>query len=508
MEPLEALATSIPTWHVLLDDLNGKIASRQRELAEAEDYKPSQPSLKNKGSTESLRPKNDDEVSPDIDTTMSSTDAPPQTDTPPPTVKPPAPTPPNPPANPPPIQRPGPHRAKAVPAKGLPALSPPAPRKRKPSSLASADSGKPTNRTRSMIIVYYDSAVQIALEELVKHISASRNSMRKGKMAARMATMRHLAELEALDDDADDLPPPPAALPNPNAFLGSAALAHDILAAATPGDADDDGLPLPMLQFVSTRRMGPMRDLVTSKSASAAARASLAKDKKPGGPGGGPGVGGGHISFHRPSAAASPSSANIFDELDAGLEWCQSMCEHAAHQFLRDGRCDQEVAGVKARLGEVLERAQRGLQEGGAEGKEKAPGDLAAVARAGDGRSVDEGGATLPRTMRPIQIRRAGDRLAEKPAAAAAQMPAQPLSGGDPMEIPVAKAPERLFEKPVLRRVEAAPGRPDDARLGDAIVVLTADPIEADDDGDDVMGEDELRNEFAALIARNSKYRR
>ena len=47
-----------------------------------------------------------------------------------------------------------------------------------------------------MIIVYYDSAVQTAFEDLVKFVSGSRNSMRKGKMAAKMAEMKRAAELE------------------------------------------------------------------------------------------------------------------------------------------------------------------------------------------------------------------------------------------------------------------------------------------------------------------------
>ena len=46
-----------------------------------------------------------------------------------------------------------------------------------------------------MIIVYYDSAVQTAFEDLVKFVSGSRNSMRKGKMAAKMAEMKRAAEL-------------------------------------------------------------------------------------------------------------------------------------------------------------------------------------------------------------------------------------------------------------------------------------------------------------------------
>src|ERR1700712_105232 len=76
--------------------------------------------------------------------------------------------------------------------------------KRRTESLASGDSATPKYRTRSMIIVYYDSAVQSAFEDLVKFVSGSRNAMRKGKMAAKMAEMRRAAELEVDADDDDD----------------------------------------------------------------------------------------------------------------------------------------------------------------------------------------------------------------------------------------------------------------------------------------------------------------
>jgi CTP:phosphocholine cytidylyltransferase-like protein len=55
-----------------------------------------------------------------------------------------------------------------------------------------------------MIIVYFDSEVQTAFEELVKFLSGSRNAMRKGKMAWKMAEMRRAAELEVDIDEYDD----------------------------------------------------------------------------------------------------------------------------------------------------------------------------------------------------------------------------------------------------------------------------------------------------------------
>ena len=58
-------------------------------------------------------------------------------------------------------------------------------------------------RTRSMIIVYYDSAVQDSFEKVVRQISIARNNLRKGKMAAKMIQMtsRHDALLPRGGDD-------------------------------------------------------------------------------------------------------------------------------------------------------------------------------------------------------------------------------------------------------------------------------------------------------------------
>ncbi|KAI9760699.1 MAG: hypothetical protein M1840_002347 [Geoglossum simile] len=59
-------------------------------------------------------------------------------------------------------------------------------RKRKTASVSSAASGTHRYRSRSMIIVYYDSAVQEAFEALVRGIGSARNNVRKAKMNRRM----------------------------------------------------------------------------------------------------------------------------------------------------------------------------------------------------------------------------------------------------------------------------------------------------------------------------------
>jgi hypothetical protein len=201
-----------------------------------------------------------------------------------------------------------------------------------------------------MIIVYYDSAVQTAFEDLVKFVSGSRNAMRKGKMAAKMAEMRRAAELEvdADDDDDDDDDDGLGAMLKKNRSLLAAqenVASNGQGQSSTPGSigaAESDGreeLALPKLKYVSTRQMGPLRDF--------SHRAEVS----------GGGLSLGLLKGYR--SAGMNTKPDIFDELDKGLEWCQGQCEHAAHQFLRDGDCSTEIANIKRKLEEVRISAEK-----------------------------------------------------------------------------------------------------------------------------------------------------
>jgi len=463
-EPLEALVKSIPELQILLDGLNDNIAKRQIELAEAEDCRPPPGSIRNKGSTESLRPKEDDAISPpdiDVDTHLSHA-APPTR----------------------PLAFPSPTSSPRLLLRHSTSPSPqPLPRKRKTDSLASAESGKPKSRTRSMIIVYYDSAVQLVFEELVRHISASRNAMRKGKMAARMASMRKMAELGAEGDEGEI---------EVDGRAGNGRGFDDtVIAAASPGDEDEDGVPLPALKFVSTRRMGPSRDFVSSKHTN---RGLLGVDRPMEAP-----RRAGQIAsspFAKPGGAPG---TGIFEDLDAGLEWCQGMCEHAAHQFLRDGQCVAEIWGIKGRLEEVRGRAQqevRGEDSREGEGERECTPNSHPNPDQSKGNGADEGREVVgkgaggvkgpqPRMLRPIQMRRPVERV-EK----AAEKGMRKETGETPAEIATENS----------------------ARAPDQMIVKTLDvALEPDADADeDMKGEETLRSEYAALMARsrNSRYQR
>ncbi|KUJ16211.1 uncharacterized protein LY89DRAFT_77465 [Mollisia scopiformis] len=365
LEALDTLCTSVPEWNNRLDQLNGQIALRQIELARLTDTeRPPTRSLKNKGSTESLRPKDGhenpflshDPENPD-DIQLNPFDSPKsnhngftsnprsagtagRTKTPPKASS-------NPHSSPgglmrqssqpTPLQRPGGNVL----------------RKRKTESLASNESSvAPKYRTRSMIIVYYDSAVQTAFEELVKFVSGSRNAMRKGKMATKMAEMKRAAEMEVGDDDDDDEEEENvgdnlvankkglvAAQKNVSVSKQGQSLEPGGIAA---GDSDSADMAMPKLKFVSTRQMGPSRDAAANKDTHGSTLS---------------------VGLLRGYRRAGGDAPDIFDELDKGLEWCQGQCEHAAHQFLRDGECGTEIANIKRKLAEVKETAEKEIEK-------------------------------------------------------------------------------------------------------------------------------------------------
>lgn len=154
-------------------------------------------------------------------------------------------------------------------------------RKRKPRSSFSGASGPRQYRTRSMVIVYYDSAIQEAFESLVRNIASARNNLRKGKTEASFkARMASLGMDETLFAGGGDL-----AMLNPK--------------------------------------------MMRSR-------------------------------FQRSSQQTPPTEyVPAFEEADQHLEAAQSLCEVAAHQFLRDGDCSDEIEGTKARFQNCLSVAQR-----------------------------------------------------------------------------------------------------------------------------------------------------
>ena len=168
-------------------------------------------------------------------------------------------------------------------------------RKRKSNSYCSGASGPQRYRTRSMIVVYYDSMIQEAFEQMVRNIAAARNQLRKGRAAVSLkARMASLGVKE-----------------------NSCATTEDIT----------------MLNPKAARSTGPRSTRTNLDNLSAGA-------------------------------------VHAFEEADNHLEAAQSLCEVAAHQFLRDGDCDEEIQGVRIRLDNCLQLAQNETESWRPKGEE------------------------------------------------------------------------------------------------------------------------------------------
>ncbi|PHH74351.1 hypothetical protein CDD82_4968 [Ophiocordyceps australis] len=229
MAAFRNLIDKIPDWQRRLDDLGGQIKCRQAELAVFNAQSPASVrsrSLRNKGSAESLAPKDDTPWPMDLDKTDKTDQIPndkeaPQTR---PTTSAQAI-----PSSPESANRLALHKkAREAVAAAHPRALTHANKKRRSSSMISAEGAPPTYRTRNMIIVYYDSYVQGFFDELVRFISSSRNLLRKARMAAKVARIKRMAEQEIMEDHGGD--------------------------QGLSGDA------LPSLRYMSTRRLGRLGD--------------------------------------------------------------------------------------------------------------------------------------------------------------------------------------------------------------------------------------------------------
>ncbi|KAI0390975.1 hypothetical protein F5Y17DRAFT_34783 [Xylariaceae sp. FL0594] len=365
-EVLESVISNVPDWLRRLGDLNGEIEQRQRDLAIEQQQQdlaklseeqpgslpiPSARSIRRRGSTETLRPK--DGIAsvtdgaklstPDLAATTEPTSTEPTPDpTPNPiistdrlempngTSQPDGSRPPSPPAGnskamsvvrqPNELPYSAQRRARATVRK----------RQKTESMMTSEEATRPKYRTRVMVVVYYDSYVQSVFEELVKFVSSQRNLIRKAKMAEKVAQIRRLAELEMPEgDDDDDNNNNNSELKTNGGLMATRPLAPGSITAL---GGPEGGRP----QYYGARPSG-------SRSSAAALQLMPTRSMRTSALNGGLGLFNG--------------KADIWDELDKGLEFVQSMCEHAAHQFLRDGDCSVEVEKIKTRLAKVKESA-------------------------------------------------------------------------------------------------------------------------------------------------------
>ena len=62
------------------------------------------------------------------------------------------------------------------------------------------------------------------------------------------------------------------------------------------------------------------------------------------------------------NVATTPERVPAFEEADKDLEAAQNLCEVAAHQFLRDGDCTEEIKGTRLKFESCLRAAQREVE--------------------------------------------------------------------------------------------------------------------------------------------------
>jgi len=162
--PLESfthLTENIPSWLTKLDDLTAQVAEQNARFIRTSQFG-EQPKKKKYNSTESLRPNDNEDNIKD-----NATIPPPDTYIPP---------------NP--SYKCLSHASRPNAAANHAVVAAELGRKRKPGSEHSHASGSPRYRTKSMVIVYYDSAIQDSFESIVRNIAGARNTLRKGDMTA------------------------------------------------------------------------------------------------------------------------------------------------------------------------------------------------------------------------------------------------------------------------------------------------------------------------------------
>lgn len=413
LEALQNLTTCCPDWASRLDELSGQIDQRQLDLArlaeqQSQRRRPisSNNSPRNRASTESLKPRDDGEAHPGADrdhvvVLLEETDA---------------------------VQHPDDKRASAV-TDGISAHA------QKESTVSNIEVSSPTSsaverqtsqvvatasanaranlrrsqlyqkrasaaeslltrdgavankyRNRDLVIVYYDSYVQSFFEEAVKFVSASRNFMRKAKMAAKVAQIKRMAELETPDDEESGFDDglstgngfasftaprqPPSGLQPDGPFGGTLGTngnegnvavgemngARQPIAAAEPDKVGTTGMLAAINHSqLSYTRAGGNGTGIASDSDLSPSRPKLSTPFRP--------PMGWSSSFSTYGAGSHPRQPpDALDELDKGLEALQSMCEHAAHQFLREGDCADDIVKIKERLAGIKASADKELE--------------------------------------------------------------------------------------------------------------------------------------------------
>jgi len=263
------LAESAPAWIKSLKGLEEKVKARQIEVERI--AVPTSRKLKRTGSNESIRPSANN--ADNSETTLETTDA---------------------------SQSNNIAKAQNSPRQ----ISGSSRRRRISASAMSVTSGSHDKfRTRSQMIVYYDSEVQKAFELLVHNIGAGRNYIRKARLAIRM-----------------------------EALTGASAKAR--------AEEDISG----RLSTRSTRNATSGYELLLAQ----ALRSSRGLDSL------------------RPDPATdgctSTATTDACTLADQGLDKAQAFCETGAYRFLREGECDEEIVGARTIFEEIKRTSDKEVE--------------------------------------------------------------------------------------------------------------------------------------------------
>jgi hypothetical protein len=205
IDAIKNLVNNVPDWLQRLDDLSGRIDRRQAELAAvaaAEGKSGEAKSLRNKGSTESLKLKDDPAI---VQAEAPANEAIIEDG-----------------AGKNTVQTPVRPEAFRVHTPSLGSIDEQekilreqrdksqhkVTKKRKPPSMNSDKDFAEVYRTQSTMTVYYDGLVQKAFDDLVRYASKIIEAMRKARRAARMAQIKRLTEQGVSKDENNDDKPP------------------------------------------------------------------------------------------------------------------------------------------------------------------------------------------------------------------------------------------------------------------------------------------------------------
>ncbi|KAI1123286.1 hypothetical protein F5Y10DRAFT_55582 [Nemania abortiva] len=172
-----------------------------------------------------------------------------------------------------------------------------------------------TETDRKTALYYHISFIQSSLEDVLKSISSRRNLVRKATLAAKVARIKWLGNLELPEDvGISELK-----------REGSSSLSEN-RESLEQRTQQSRGPFSPQEEFrTSTLNSAPMSGLETS-------------------------------ALNDQSESAIEASDN-WVELDKELESTQSMCKYAANLLLQDGACNEEIEGIKSQLTHVKDLA-------------------------------------------------------------------------------------------------------------------------------------------------------